>query len=165
MNLRLIPTVALLHEKPLTRTCARIRTCILLFAVALPCPGLPLGPDFARAQGEAELAEPEPTDEPRPQIRVRGEVVETGCFIIGGRKGPDHEQCAIACARAGQDLGVLDEKTKQLYIAVVDRRSGASENPLMPFIAHRVEVRGEPLEYGELPALIVSDVRSLSGPR
>ena len=133
--------------------------------MALLCFGLPPSSGIARAQDESELAEPEVTAEPRPQIRVRGEVVETGCFIIGGRKGPDHEQCAIACARAGQDLGVLDEKTKQLYVAVVDRRSGPSQNPLMPFIAHRVEVRGEPLEYGELPALIISDVKSLSGPR
>lgn len=104
---------------------------------------------------------PRATPEPPAQIRLRGEVVETGCFVIGGRRGEQHRQCAIACARAGQPLGVLDEKTDTLYLVVVDRRSGPVENPLLPYIAQRVEVRGEPLEYGDLPALIVSGVRSL----
>ena len=106
-----------------------------------------------------------PPPEPRPEIRLRGEVVETACFIMGNRRGAEHRQCAIASARAGQDLGVLDEKSKQLYVAIVDRRDAGAENPLLPFIAHRVDVRGELLEYGDLPALIVTNVKSLRAPK
>lgn len=84
---------------------------------------------------------------------------------MGNRRGAEHRQCAIASARAGQDLGVLDEKSKQLYVAIVDRRDADAENPLLPFIAHRVDVRGELLEYGDLPALIVTDVKSLRAPK
>ena len=101
---------------------------------------------------------------PTPSLILRGEVVETGCFIIGNRRGPAHAACATACARAGQDLGVLDEESGLLYVAVVDRRDGPTPNPLLSFIAHRVEVQGRALERGGLPAVVISDVRSLAAP-
>jgi hypothetical protein len=101
---------------------------------------------------------------PTPSQILRGEVVETGCFIIGNRRGPAHAACATACARAGQDLGVLDEESGLLYVAVVDRRDGPTPNPLLSFIAHRVEVQGRALERGGLPAVVISDVRSLAAP-
>ncbi len=118
---------------------------------------------FAQKTPESPVAA-DPTPEPRPEILLRGEVVETACFVIGNRRGETHRQCAIASARAGQDLGILDEKTGQLHVAIVDRRADTAQSPLVAFIAHRVEVRGEPLEYGELPSLIVHDVRSLGPP-
>ncbi len=123
-----------------------------------------LVPASAGSSDVSEAPATGPAATPRPLARLRGEVVETGCFLIGGRSGPEHEQCAIACARAGQDLGVLDEKSQTLYVAVVDRRSGPAENPLLPFVAHRVEVRGEILDRGDFPAIVISDVRSLAAP-
>lgn len=127
---------------------------------------LSFGSTAPAADGDAPPdAMPATPPAPRPEIRLRGEVVETACFIMGNRRGAAHRQCAIASARAGQDLGILDEKTDQLYVAIVDRRVPDAENPLLPFIAHTVEVRGVPLEYGELPAITVTDVRSLRPPR
>lgn len=120
-------------------------------------PAPPPNPEPAR--------EVEPTPEPVPRVRIRGEVVETACFIIGNRTGEVHRQCAIASARAGQDLGILDEKTKTLYLAVVDHRAEGAANPLTPFIAHRVEAYGVLMEYGDLPALQITKVQSLRPPR
>lgn len=150
--------MALLHERKVTGIDARKAVGAAVFWLTLAWGAGALGQEPAEPT-------PDPTPAPRPEVRLRGEVVETGCFVIGGRKGAQHEQCAIACARAGQGLGVLDEKTKTLYVAVLDHRDGPTENPLLPFIAHRVEVRGTLLEYGELPAIIVSDVKSLRPPR
>lgn len=158
--------MAFMHEQSRDRTHATFSLLFLLFSVAglaLASPR-PATADSVDAGAPVRVA-PEPTPEPPPQIRLRGEVVETACFIMAGRRGAEHRQCAIASARAGQQLGVLDEKTNVLYVAVVDRQAGETESPLLPFIAHHVEVRGRPLEHGELPAIIVSDVRSLRSPR
>lgn len=116
-------------------------------------------------------AAPEPTTSPRPiatpspspafTIELRGEVVETGCFIIGGRRGQAHRQCAIACAHAGESLGVLDETSGLLYFSVLDHRDDEASDPLLPHIAEIVEVRGLPVEFGDLPGLVVTSVRSL----
>lgn len=158
--------VAFVHEQSRNRMSATLSLLFLLFSLAGLGLGLPrdAAADSVEAGAPVPVA-PEPTPEPLPQIRLRGEVVETACFIMAGRRGAEHRQCAIASARAGQQLGVLDEKTNVLYVAVVDRQAGETESPLLPFIAHRVEVRGQPLEHGELPAIIVSDVRSLRSPR
>ncbi len=158
--------MAFLHEQSRSRTRATFSLLFLLFSSAASELSAPpeAAADSVDAGAPVRVA-PRPTPEPPPQIRVRGEVVETACFIMAGRRGAEHQQCAIASARAGQQLGVLDEKTNVLYVAVVDRQAGETESPLLPFIAHRVEVRGQPLEHGDLPALIVSDVRSLRSPR
>lgn len=168
--------MAFLHEHRRPRIAARYTPRLLLFAACLVVLGAGLlrhaqadevmvEAPASEARAPVERAVPVATPEPVPEIRLRGEVVETACFIIGNRKGDVHRQCAIASARAGQDLGILDEKTQQLFVAIVDRRTENTENPLTPFIAHRVEAYGQVLEYGELPAVILSKVKSLRPPK
>lgn len=105
-----------------------------------------------------------PGDAPRETV-LRGEVVETGCFIIGGRRGEAHRHCAIACARAGQDLGILDEKSKTLFIQVRDFTTGEPQNPLLEHVAQRVEVRGTTVERGGIRGIVVRQVKPLTGRR
>ena len=92
---------------------------------------------------------------------VRGEVVETACYVMANRRGEGHRECAIACARAGQSLGILDEKTKTLLFLVLDRRTHEPPNPLLEHVAARVEVRGRRVERGGVSGIIVDDVKSL----
>lgn len=115
--------------------------------------------DAARA-----LAAPASSDVPRETV-LRGEVVETGCFIIGNRRGELHKPCALACARAGQDLGILDDKTKTLYVLVQDLTAGPQPNPLLEHVASKVEVRGTLVERGGINGVVVRQVRSLSPSR
>jgi hypothetical protein len=97
-------------------------------------------------------------------MTLRGEVVETACFVIAGRRGEAHKQCAIACARAGQNLGILDDSSKLLYVVVQDRTSGEAPNPLRDYIATTVEVKGVVHERGGIRGITVHGVRPLGGP-
>lgn len=92
---------------------------------------------------------------------IRGEVVETGCFVIGDRHGPDHRQCAIACARAGQDLGILDEETGLLHIEIRDQRDAPVPSALLGHVAERVEVRGRGWQRGGLQGIEIRQVQTL----
>ena len=105
-----------------------------------------------------------PDPEKRTPVTVRGEVIETGCYVIGGRHGPRHRQCAIACARAGQDLGILDEETGLLLVEIRDQRESSIASALLPHVAERVEVRGEQLERGGLLGIEINRVRALDPP-
>ncbi|MBY0277225.1 hypothetical protein K2Z84_17965 [Candidatus Binatia bacterium] len=107
---------------------------------------------------------PAPTPSGPRETVLRGEVVENGCFIIGGRKGEAHRHCAETCALAGESLGVLDDETKLLFVLVQDLTGGPQPNPLLPWIAQRVEVRGITMERGGVNALIVHQVRPLNPP-
>lgn len=121
---------------------------------------------FSASRGAMALAAPPPLsaalpDTPREAV-ITGEVVETACFVMAGRRGQLHRPCATACARAGQPLGILEDGTGTLHIAVFDRTDGTPENPLLDLIADRAEVRGTAIERGGVSAIIVKRVRSLS---
>ena len=110
------------------------------------------------------LAAP-PPEAIEPPIVVRGEVVETACYVMAGRRGESHRQCAISCARAGQPLGIVDEASRTLLFLVLDRRGGEPTNPLLDSIASRVEVRGHRLQRGGINAIVVDQVKELGPPR
>jgi hypothetical protein len=99
------------------------------------------------------------------EVVVTGELVETGCFVMSGRRGAEHRQCAIACARAGQPLGVLEDKTSTLWLAIFDRTDAAPDPAIVNLLSGRVEVRGTAIERGGVNAILVKRVRSLSPPR
>ena len=105
-----------------------------------------------------------PTRSPEPprEVVVTGEVVETGCFVMAGRRGEQHKQCALACARAGQPLGLLEDRTGTLFLVVSDRRHDGGEDPLLPFVGEKVEIRGSAADRGGLSALLLRRVRPLA---
>jgi hypothetical protein len=110
----------------------------------------------------APSASPTPAG-PRDSV-LRGEVVETGCFVIGGRKGETHRHCALTCALAGEPLGILDDETKLLYVVVQDFTSAPQANPLLPFVAQKVELRGVTIERGGVNGVIVRQVKPVNPP-
>jgi hypothetical protein len=134
--------LAFLHEMHLARRAACFIFAGLLVVASSPCPSQGANPPGATI--------------------IRGEVVDTACFVMGNRHGELHRQCAIACARAGQSLGIVDQRTKKLYLAILDARAGAPANPLFDHIAARVEVRGTVLERGGLLAIEIQSVHRLS---
>lgn len=101
-----------------------------------------------------------PTDT-ADEIMLRGEIVETGCFVIGNRHGPKHRQCAIACARAGQDLGILDQASGLLHVEIRDQREGTKLSTLLPYVAQNVEVRGRPFIRGGIRGIAIDGIRPL----
>ena len=124
----------------------------------MPGPALPAEARTPDATG------PSPTPAgPRERV-LRGEVVETGCFVIGGRRGEAHRRCALTCALAGETLGILDDETKLLFVVVQDLSAGPEQNPLLPWIAQKVEVRGLTIERGGVNGVIVRQVRPLNRP-
>ena len=47
---------------------------------------------------------------------VKGEAVDMWCYLEGGDRGPAKRECAIACAKAGNPIGIVDAKGN-LFIA------------------------------------------------
>ena len=47
---------------------------------------------------------------------IKGEVVDMWCYLEGGDRGPAKKECATACAKAGNPIGILDAKGN-LYVA------------------------------------------------
>ncbi len=50
-------------------------------------------------------------------VTVKGELVDTLCYASMGAKGEGHMKCAIACAKKGIPVGLVEEgKTSKMYV-------------------------------------------------
>ncbi len=96
------------------------------------------------------------------QVTVRGEVVDSVCFIKQGARGADHRDCAQTCADGGIPLALVEEGTDQLiWLASKAMMKGANEE-LKAHASHTVEITGEWAERGGAKILIIDSIEHIS---
>ena len=90
---------------------------------------------------------------------ITGAVVDVACWVKSGARGEKHKGCATACAKAGGALGILEDTTNKLYIAVAPKPGGDPKEKLMEHIAHKVEVTGSVATRGDVSTIAVQSVK------
>lgn len=96
-------------------------------------------------------------------VVLAGEIIDPQCFFIHESRGPDHAACATKCAKGGQGLAFLDEKSGTVY-QLLARRHYANQNELvLPHVGKRVQVKGTLYRRGANVALQVQSVAVLPG--
>ena len=96
-------------------------------------------------------------------ITVTGEIIDIKCYTTGmmGGKGAEHEDCAIACIKGGLPVGVLDEKSGDVYTIVPARGTKGANEAILKFVAKRVTVKGKLTEKGGARILAYSSVEEV----
>lgn len=96
-------------------------------------------------------------------ITVTGEIIDIKCYTTGmmGGKGAEHEDCAIACIKGGLPVGVLDEKSGDVYTIVPAKGTKGANEALLKFVAKRVTVKGKLAEKGGARILAYSSVEEI----
>ena len=90
---------------------------------------------------------PKKTEAAKPaDAKLVGEVVCLSCYMGHEAKGAEHASCAAACAKRGVPLGILEDKTGNVF-TVVKGHSGANE-ALAPFAGKKVALTGSWYERG-----------------
>jgi len=105
--------------------------------------------------------EPKTAQEPKV-ISVTGEVVDLWCYLDRGAKGEAHRDCAMTCAKAGNPIGILDDKGK-VYLLLGAEMHSSGESMLVEHMAHQVTVKGAEKASGGIDAIYVSSVTPVSG--
>lgn len=96
------------------------------------------------------------------QVTVKGEVVDSVCFIKQGARGADHRDCAQTCADGGIPLALVEEGTDQLiWLASSSMMKGANEE-LKAHASHTVEITGEWAERGGAKILVIDSIKHIS---
>jgi hypothetical protein len=110
---------------------------------------------------------PVPTVIPVGRVTLRGEIVDSKCFL-GAMKpgeGKTHKECATLCIRGGIPPMFVTRNAEGVttYYLLENPAGGPLDAAIFPFIADPVEVRGEHAEWGRLNILRVKpeDVRRL----
>jgi hypothetical protein len=91
------------------------------------------------------------------QVSVKGEVVDTVCYLTKGAKGPSHKACAQACLKGGNPAALLSEG--KLYMLLADHGNSAAMDQVKAHGGDVVTVTGEKLDKDGLAAIMVSSVK------
>jgi len=117
-------------------------TLMTLSALALLLGGTP----FVSAQPKGE------------RTTIKGEVVDLWCYLEGGDRGPAKKDCAIACAKAGNPIGVLDGRGN-LYVTAGLKDHQSAQTLLLDKMSQEVTVSGTLVRKAGVPMIYVDTVK------
>src|SRR3989344_5597123 len=70
-----------------------------------------MSPVAVWAEGEHEHDHGKGTQE----VAIKGELVDSLCYVGMAAKGAGHKQCAIDCAKAGIPISIVEDGTGKMY--------------------------------------------------
>lgn len=79
------------------------------------------------------------------------------CFLEGGDHGADHKECAVACAKAGNPIGLLMEKG-EIYVMMGMKDHQPGREILIDKMAENVTVEGTLVKKGGVQVIYASAV-------
>ena len=92
------------------------------------------------------------------KVTVKGEVVDLWCYLEGGDRGADHKTCAIACAKAGNPIGLVTDKD-EVYVMMGLKDHQPGKDVLLDKMAETVTVEGTLVKKGGTQVIYVSAVK------
>lgn len=91
-------------------------------------------------------------------VSVKGELVDTYCFLTMGAKGASHKECAITCAKKGIPVGLLEEGTGKLYVLLPAKNGESLPDSVTSKMGDTVTVKGNGYTNGGSQFLTVESV-------
>lgn len=82
------------------------------------------------------------------EVTIKGELVDSLCYVAMAAKGPGHKQCAIDCAKAGIPISIVEDGTGKLYTVLPkEDKTGYPEN-VTNRLGDSVTLKGDLYEMG-----------------
>ena len=92
------------------------------------------------------------------RITVKGEVVDLWCYLEGGDRGPAKKQCAMACAKAGNPIGILDA-AGHLYVAAGLKDHQSAQTMLLNRMSDEVTASGTVVKKGGVQMIYIDTLK------
>ena len=90
---------------------------------------------------------------------LRGEIVDTGCYLGHGARGAKHVDCATKYINNGMPMGLLTDKGV-LYLITLNHDNADPYNKLKEMAAKTLTVSGTALSRGGMKGIDVTDFKS-----
>jgi hypothetical protein len=98
-----------------------------------------------------------------PQKTVTGWVLDSACAFTKGLTKPVSRDCALACARKGSQLVIL-QTDGSIYWPISDETPAEGQNKrLLPFAGKRVTATGKLYTRGGSNALVIEKIAETAG--
>ena len=95
------------------------------------------------------------------EVTITGEVVDQPCYDgNNAKRGDTHKGCAIACAKRGNQLAVVEDGSNTVYSITGDYAANKNEK-LVAFVAEMVEVKGTVTEKDGKKWLNIASIKKV----
>ena len=82
------------------------------------------------------------------EITIKGELVDSLCYVAMAAKGAGHKQCAIDCAKAGIPISMLEDGTGKLYTVLPKEDKTGYPASVINKMGETVTLKGDLYEQG-----------------
>ena len=89
---------------------------------------------------------------------ITGEAVDLWCFLEGGDRGAAKKDCATACAKAGNPIGIVDARGN-LYLTAGLKDHQPAQALLLGKMGSEVTVSGVVVKSGGLQMIYIDSVK------
>ncbi|MGA2041191.1 MAG: hypothetical protein ABSH42_18075 [Bryobacteraceae bacterium] len=97
------------------------------------------------------------------QKTITGWVLDSACAFTKGLKKPISTECAIACAKSGSPLVILQDDGS-IYWPIAETMPAEGQNKrLVPFAGKRVSVTGKTYVRGGSTAIVIDTIAEAPG--
>lgn len=93
----------------------------------------------------------------KPVQTVKGEVVDLWCYMDHSARGEKHKACAVACAKMGNPIGIVDSEGN-VYVAVGSELHQPDRDRLIEKMAEEVTVTGPVVSRGGMKMIYVKTI-------
>jgi hypothetical protein len=91
-------------------------------------------------------------------VTIKGEAVDLWCYMEGGDRGAAKKECATACAKAGNAIGIVDVKGT-VYLASGLQDHQPARDILIEKMNEAVQVTGTLVKKGGAQMIFVKTVK------
>lgn len=129
---------------------------LIYCAVALMVAGLCLKAAPSLADDDKKGDKQKKSD--KQNVTIIGEIIDEPCYIgKNGARGEGHKNCALACAKRGNQMAIIDE-SNTVYSITGDYAANKNEK-LIPYVASMVEAKGTVTEKDGKKWIDVSSIK------
>jgi len=135
----------------------------LAFVCAFAVSVLGVGALAETPAGQEKATTPAKVEAPAApaSVTLKGEIVDTGCYISKGAMGEKHKGCASKCIAGGQPMALLTGDGA-LYLLTQNHKNADPFNKCKQWAAAMVEVTGPTFERNGMKTIEVVEAKPLA---
>jgi len=130
---------------------------VFMFAA---CASIPLlAADAPEKKDDKKPAAEETPDIKGEKVTLKGEVIDVWCYMEGGDHGKEHKECAVSCIKAGNPVGLLDEKNNVYILMGGKKDHQPAKELLIDKVAETITIEGTLVKKGDTKVVFITAVK------
>ena len=81
-------------------------------------------------------------------VTIKGELVDSLCYVAMASKGSGHKQCAMDCAKAGIPISIVEDGTGKMYTVLPKEDKTGYPADVISKMGDKVTLKGDLYENG-----------------